>query len=147
MENGVTYLGDFDIRDNIRRELNGRPKFTRVKREPPFFRKVKVSELTSTPTAITFEDDLSVQLVRLSPRAPFTIYNFDEYMKRKTARERIGIFTALQGTWTTGTAEGRYFPPDAAGLIARYAKGGRRTRRARKSKSVSKKRTTTRKRK
>ena len=59
---------------------------------------------------------------------------------------RTEVFTALQGTRLTGPREGApLVPGDVAGQIAKFAYGGRRTRKS-KSKSMRRKRTVSRKR-
>lgn len=147
MVNGVTYLGNFDIRsdDYARR---GQTVQTRLREEPPFFRKVTVSKLRRLPQAnlVEFTDTNTGHRIRIPPTG-FTIYDFDKYTENNKRRRKNEIFIALQGTPVDKEkSKVGLLPPELAGIIARdYVVGkGRRTRRA---KSMRRKRTVSRKRK
>jgi len=123
--------------------------YTRRKTEPPFLTLVKVTKLRVTTNeggdlddaTITFIDGETGARVRVTDGAALTIYNYDDFLANQAkgvTGMKAEMAVALEGVGPTG----KRVPPDVAGLISKFALGkGRRTRRAKKSRSMRKKRT------
>lgn len=147
VKEGGTYLMDIYIDPNVRVgdvDEEG-PTFTYITQQPPFFTKVKVTRVAIDEQAgaaggVGFVDELSGQYVRIDVESRIRIYSVDEYAKKAKLETTI----ALQGTPADQPKGMRgLLPAELAGEVAKFAYGkGRRTR---KSKSVRRKRTVSRK--